>query len=113
MGDSVPVTLRGEAAQAKVAFTFVNQNGEYCRQYSLAAASFGSVDGVACRDQFYEWQSTIQSAAVRAGAPEQKIAPASGPKAAVDAAVDAMIKGDVLGQDAEAGVISRSWRVEP
>lgn len=115
-GTSVDKTIDGVAASIKPVFTFAAARGGYCRQYEITQADMPAVAGVACRAPDGLWQVAGQTAlddtTAGPGSPEgDTIQPAGkASSAAIDALVDGMISGDVLGLDDETRVIKNEWR---
>ena len=110
-GSVVAQTISGETASIKPSFTFLTGKGEYCRQYEIIAAKVSGFSGVACREAGGTWriESQVTNAARRstgtAIVPAGRESPAS-----IEAVVDRMIFGDVLGPEDEARAMSGGWR---
>lgn len=110
-GGTAVRTIRGEDVAIKPDFTFVAHTSEYCRQYQIFRGKKQSVNGVACRETDGAWRVEVQSPSIMRPQPSDGAITPAGKEgvAAVDAAVDRLISGDVLGVDDEAQLIRRGW----
>lgn len=110
-GASTTKDLDGVAATITPAFTFASATNGFCRQYDITVpASVEGATGVACRDKKGAWiiEGQVASKAKSAG---DKIVPAGQDSAAaVDAIVERLIEGDVLGPADETGIMGNGWR---
>jgi surface antigen len=91
--------------------TFVDTAGNYCREYERIKSTV-AIAGVGCRRDDGKWH--IEAEAETVPTPKRVgIAPVGRkPVPAIDAAVDRLIKGDVLGSQPEADLIAKQWRRE-
>jgi hypothetical protein len=93
--------------------TFHSRDGSFCREYRAGDKDGKTYSGVACKQQAGgDWRvaahvETPPAAPVDPG----KYESAGGPEA-LNAVVDALIVGDVLGQEDEAAIIARKWAPE-
>ena len=106
--------LGGDTAKASVkpVLTFQNLAGDYCRQYELSTDTAARFAGVGCRLQSGQWRIEVH-APIAGGATSAPggFAPASGRSSpTVEGAIDRMIKGDVLSNEAEKALIENQWR---
>jgi len=108
------VTIDGARATVRPVFTFAATSGGYCRQYEIHHGETASIAGVACRDASSHWRIEGQMAARRAQRPAaSKTAPAQvygEAPAAIDAIVERMSLGDMLGPEDEAAVLTSGWQ---
>ncbi len=93
-----------------IKMTFQDQDGDYCRQYRIAAASAARYSGVTCR-MGEEWVVKVQALVPPSpSAADQTIPAGAGADAAMDAVVRALIAGDpVVGED-EAAIMNKGWK---
>ena len=116
-GQTSTQQIDGAAVTIKPVFTFATQANGYCRQYVLTRARAGASSvGVACRGADGRWQ--VAAEAVSAGGGRRSDAPRMAPAgndgiAEIEAFVDAMIAGDVLGAAEELRLIDHGWTVQP
>ena len=110
-GSMVAATISGTKATIKPVFTFATVSNQFCRQYLISQTETLAFDGVACRNANGRWRIEAHvPASVDQSAGDNNIVPAGKDSvAAIDAAVDRMISGDVLGAEAEAKVITNGW----
>jgi hypothetical protein len=111
-GESNLRELAALQATLKPVFTFASAAGGYCRQYEIARGQGSSFAGVACRDAAAQWQIKTQVAFVPKPAAKKPghSQPAAGPESeAIDAIVQTLISGDVLGGEAEAALMKSGW----
>lgn len=102
--------LNGANAVIRPDFTFLAKSGAFCRQYRLIERA-SAVAGVACRSTEGVWHAERHvSANVPVAKKDGQIVPAGHetPKE-LDALVDEMISGDVLGAGAESDAIRNGW----
>lgn len=97
----------GGAGTAEARFSFRDINGRWCRQAAMTSAQ-GSTEFVACRTDG-NWKIEFAAFAERRPGATGTYAPATGATTAVDGAVDALIRGEALGRDAERQIIERGW----
>jgi len=93
--------------------TFASTSGHYCRQYLVTGAGSASMAGVGCRLDTGEWHIEAEVPATgTVAARKNGYAPASGsaPPAALETAIDRLIKGDALSPAEEARLISQRWQ---
>jgi hypothetical protein len=110
-GSSAVRTINGEIASIRPTFTFATVKSEYCRQYEVIREKMPGLAGVACREAGGIWRIETQMAFASHHATDGMIVPAGkDTPAAIEAIVDGMILGDVLGADDEARVMSGGWR---
>lgn len=110
-GSSITRTIDGVPASIKPVFTFASAGQTYCRQYEISRAEASTLAGVACHDAQGQWKIEAQVAAEDSVPSAGKITPAGKVSAAsVDAVVDRMIAGDVLGLQDEASVMENNWK---
>jgi hypothetical protein len=103
-------TMDADQASIRPSFTFRSAKGEYCRQYEVHGAKAGGLAGVACREGAGAWRVEVQTASADRHGDSGAIIPAGKESSqAVDAVVDRLISGDVLGQADEASAISGGW----
>jgi hypothetical protein len=115
-GGTAVRTIRGEDVSIKPDFTFVSHTSEYCRQYRISRGKMQGLIGVACRETDGAWRVEVQSPSMmRPQTHDGAITPAGKDGvASVDAAVDRLISGDVLGLEDEAQLIRGGWsRLRP
>lgn len=103
-------TIDEDQASIRPSFTFRSVRGEYCRQYEVHGAKLGGLSGVACREGTGAWRVEVQTASADRHGDSGAIIPAGKESSqAVDAVVDRLISGDVLGQVDEASAIGGGW----
>jgi hypothetical protein len=102
-------------AEMEVKSTFRNKSAEWCRQIEVDHAAGQRTSAVACRGEDGQWRFAAHAALPPRGkAPAGSYAPASGAGAPqVEAAIDSMIKGGVLGTDEEDRLIAGKWKSSP
>jgi putative transcriptional regulator len=93
-----------------IKMTFQDQDGDYCRQYRIAAISAARYSGVACR-MGEEWVVKVQALVPPSPSATNRTIPAgAGGDVAMDAVVRALIAGDpVVGED-EAAIMNKGWK---
>ena len=98
----------------KPTFTFAQNDGDYCRQFEIQQPDGQRFASVACRNVDGRWRIEVYAPAV--GQPRNAnggVVPAGTQlPPVVDGAVDRIIKGDVLGVDAEMKLIANNWHSE-
>ena len=114
-GGALAQVIDGVQASIKPVFSFATVSGSFCRQYEISAPQAALLTGVACRDGRDRWNIETQaaSAAVQIHSDPNAgtiVAAGKTSSAAVDAMVDKLIAGDVLGAGDEAEAIHRQWR---
>jgi hypothetical protein len=103
------VASQGQDFQLGVKLTFQDQNGDYCREYQIAAASPARYAGVACRVR-QQWIVKIQALVPPSRAASEQTIPAGGSAdAAMDTVVGSLIQGDALVGPDEDAVIKKGW----
>lgn len=95
-------TDNGSSFEARL--TFLNQEGEYCRQFYIKSNNTAALQSIACRTK-NDWQ-------LRAAMPtgEQGSYQTASSDRALDDVIDAMIKGDIINPEEEIKVIKRHWQ---
>ena len=107
-------TQRLGTIAVKPLLTFLSQTGSFCRQYDVEDSSGQKNTGIGCRQKTGDWRIELETASGSAGNSRGAIAPAGRPPSpAIDAAVDRLIKGDVLGPQEEASLITKRWKSDP
>jgi surface antigen len=110
-GSSAARTINGEIASIRPTFTFATVKSEYCRQYEVIREKTPELAGVACREAGGIWRIEAQMPTASRRATDGMIVPAGKETPApVEAIVDAMISGDVLGMDDEVRLMTGGWR---
>lgn len=110
------LVIDGQAASMKPVFSFAAASGAICRQYQINRTDAPPIGGVACRSNGEQWQ--IEGQVTLAASPpaserlgDGKIITAAGASSPViDAIVDKIIDGDVMGLDQEAAAMKNGWR---
>lgn len=108
----------GRQASITPILSFRSLGGQYCRQYSVQSASAGRIAGVACREHTSGraqglWR-VISQEQLQQAAGSNGFRPASGPDVpSIEAAVNRLIVGDVIGPDREADLIREGWNPSP
>lgn len=95
-------TNNGSSFEARL--TFLNQQGEYCRQFYIKTNNAPALQSIACRTES-DWQ-------LRAAMPtvvQDGYQTASNDRA-LDEVIDAMIKGDIVSLEQENKAIERRWK---
>ena len=95
-------TNNGSRFEARL--TFLNQEGEYCRQFYIKTNNAPALQSIACRTDS-AWQ-------LRAAMPtvEQDGYQTASNDRALDDVIDAMIKGDIVSLEQENKAIERRWQ---
>lgn len=92
--------------------SFRNHDGVYCREYRAGGPNGHVVSGVACRQSGGAWgiaaHVETRGASGGSGASEYQTASGSGAET-LNAVIDSLIAGDVLGAEDEAATIARRW----
>ncbi len=94
----------------KVVSTFLSRDHRYCRQYAVELEGSNLFDGLACRAPQGGW--LVEHQMRRAAQPNAQsgLRPAAGrARQALDATVDEMIDGGVLGADEERRLLESRW----
>jgi hypothetical protein len=131
------ITARGEFAQAlettpmdlattwsmdgdqqatfKTKFTFMDSRRQYCRQYEMTQGASGGSAGVACRNGQGQWviEHNVIGVNKEGGIAVKMAGARHGPVQSIDAIVDRMIVGDVMGRADEAARIKSKWERPP
>jgi hypothetical protein len=108
--DTTPSGTEQTLAQGqhlKPRLTFVNQEGNYCRQFFIADAQ-GSAESIACRING-EWQADV-TVATHAVQDNVEYQTATNSAAVLDERLDNIMQGDALDAQAEAMIIQRGWK---
>lgn len=110
------VSLRdsdGVRLAVRPVLSFKANSEQYCRQYVIeAGAPAKAFAGVACREADGRWKIERQVALEKAPRVEKGIAPAAGDGVPeIEATVDRLIDGDVLGGEDERRLIGNGWRL--
>ena len=96
-----------QGQRIKPRLTFVNQAGNYCRQFFIGDANSGA-ESIACRVNG-EWQAdTI--VAIEAVQNTAEYQTATNSAAVLDERLDKIMQGDVLDAQQEADLIQRDWK---
>ncbi|MEQ1577492.1 MAG: hypothetical protein ABL894_07555 [Hyphomicrobium sp.] len=110
-GQSVANQISGMQVTIKPVFTFASEGQGHCRQYEIKLAQPTQLTGVACRTSGGPWHIEGQVASAFVKSTDGSIVPAGkSSSASIDALVDRMIAGDVMGIEEEAGLMERGWR---
>lgn len=88
--------------------SFKSQDQRFCREYRIASNGVSGFAGVACRSQDGEWRVAAHAEAEARSAEFRMLEHPGSP--AVDAAVEALRKGDVFGADEEAAAMQGGWK---
>jgi anti-sigma factor RsiW len=104
----------GTVAEIKPVFTFATASKQFCRQYMITGAAGHAQAGVACReagrDGAASWRiETHVAAAVKSKTDGQIVPAGKDGVASVEATVDRLISGNVLGGDEEAALMKGGW----
>lgn len=104
-----------QEASFKAKFTFMDARKQYCRQYQIGQAGDAGSVGVACRTEQGQWviEHNILGVDKEGGQAVHTAGKGRGPLQAVDAIVDKMIVGDVLGRNDEMSRIKAKWDRNP
>ncbi|MBS0237163.1 MAG: hypothetical protein JSR89_01920 [Proteobacteria bacterium] len=113
-GKTAERTIAGEAALIRPTFSFATLASSYCRQYDIFRQKPTGLTGVACRQPNGSWRIEIQTPSAAHRSSSDTVLPAGKTDLApVEAIVDGLISGDVLGPDDETRAISSGWRPAP
>lgn len=96
-----------QGQRIKPRLTFVNQAGNYCRQFFIVDAQ-GSAETIACRIDG-EWQTDV-SVATQAAPDSLDYQTATNQAAVLDERLDEIMQGDALDAQQEASAIQRGWK---
>ncbi len=100
----------GQTWQLGVSFTFRSLGQENCRRYEASNGVEGRFAGYACRSADQRWVVYAHAKLARRATGGAGFAPAAGgDDGAVDAAIRAVMDGDVLQSDQEAALIAGRW----
>lgn len=106
--------VAGDAAEAAIrvrpAGTFVSVAGQFCREYEMVLPANRAVAGVGCRQNDGRWKVDVQASTELSGRRGTWAPAGRQPVPAVDAAVDRLMAGDMLGAKQEAELIAKRWR---
>ena len=90
--------------------SFRNRDGSFCREYRAGGQEGQMFSGVACRKSGGAWRVAAHVETPQAVAKDDGYRTASGPGAEeLNAVIDSLIQGDVLGTEDEAAAIARKW----
>lgn len=104
-------TITSEVALIRPTFSFATLTSSYCRQYDIFRQKLTALTGVACREPNGSWRIEAQMPTVARSSSSDVVSPAGKEDLApIEAVVDRLISGDVLGPDDEARAISSGWR---
>ena len=110
-GGTAELTISGATAKVKPVFTFATAGNGYCRQYQINRTETSALVGVACRNVDGRWRIEAHVPFEGDRSRGDEIVPAGkATQVAIDATVDRMIFGDVLGPEDEARVIGGHWQ---
>lgn len=113
-GKTVERTIASEKALIRPTFSFATQNSSYCRQYDILRQKLTGLTGVACRQPNGSWRIEIQTpSAVHRSSSDTVLPAGKTDLTPVEAIVDGLISGDVLGPDDEARAINSGWHPAP
>jgi surface antigen len=112
-GSRVVRAISGQSATVTPVFSFASTKGGFCRQYVIEpSAGSETWAGVACRQASGQWRVEIHdTTATKRAADRQVVVAGKGNTAALDAVVDRLISGNVLGPEEEAAIIKDQWRL--
>jgi anti-sigma factor RsiW len=112
LGDKTAVAvIAGKEATIKPLFTFATADKNFCRQYEIMRGQAQAIAGVACRSGAGQWHVETHVAFDAASAKAGDIKPAGkASNESVEAAVNRLISGDVLGNDQEAALMKQGWK---
>jgi hypothetical protein len=91
----------------KPRLTFVNEQGNYCRQF-LVSDAHSSTETIACRIG-NKWEPSITVYA-QGGSREGEYQTATNSASVLDQALDTMMHGDAFDAQAESTIIQRGWK---
>lgn len=112
--------LEGSASNAPVeegslkatpVLTFRDTAGHFCRQYTVTRSGEAPISGFACRTDQGRWSIAFHAPSGQGTAEAQEgYVPAGREEpAALEAAIDKSIAGDVMGKDDESRLIAQGW----
>ena len=105
------VTQKAGTVSVTPVLTFMSKEGAICRQYDRVPAAGEHVSGVVCRQADGQWRIELEAPAAPAGGSSNGYKVAGRVTApAVEAAVNRLVRGDVLGPDEETKLIGSGWR---
>lgn len=107
--ETAALASEGQDLRLGVKMTFQDQNGDYCREYQIAANSPARYAGVACRvDQ--QWIVKIQALVPPSRNASEQMIPAGGnADGAIDTVVASLIQGDPLVGADEDTLLKQGW----
>jgi hypothetical protein len=98
----------GLTATPKLTFA---SDKEWCREYELVNATNSRFAGVACRQTNGTWRIDVHAPAGQAVANDGRVKPVSQDNpAAVEGAIDRLMKSDALSTAEEAKLMGEQWR---
>jgi hypothetical protein len=110
-GTQVVLNTGSEQLTLKPIMTFARHDGGHCRQYELDTADGRRLAGLSCRTSTGAWQLEAHSPMGHVTSSNTQVAPAGTTTSPViEATVDRLINGDVLGKDQEAALIAKRWQ---
>jgi surface antigen len=113
-GKTAERTIASETASIRPTFSFATLTSSYCRQYDIFRQNLIGLTGVACRQPNGSWRIEIQMpSAVHRSSGDAVVPAGKADLTPVEAIVDGLISGDVLGPDDEARAINGGWRQAP
>ncbi|MEQ1697009.1 MAG: hypothetical protein ABL901_14325 [Hyphomicrobiaceae bacterium] len=107
--------LAMDSASARLVFTpvltFERKDGGYCRSYTIENAAGLLLAGVACRNAAGDWTLEIQRDLGHVGQTQNGVQTAGKPVSpAIEAAIDKLMRGNVLTKEKEAQVLAGHWQ---
>jgi hypothetical protein len=107
-------TLAGDVPPSRVVplQSFRSREGTFCREYRAGGTSGQTFSGVACHQPNGTWRiaAHVETPPAGAGSEASGYQTAAGPASeTLNAVIDALIEGDVLGAEDEAAAIARKW----
>lgn len=107
---SRPIAAVAPGAGVSPVQSFHSRDGSFCREYRAGGQDGQTFAGVACRQSGGAWRIAAHVEAPQAAPKGDGYNTAAGPGAeTLNAVVDGLIQGDVLGLEDEAAVIARKW----
>jgi putative transcriptional regulator len=107
--ETAALASEGRKLRLGVKMTFQDQNGDYCREYQIAAASPARYAGVACRVG-QQWIVKIQALVPPSRNASEQMIPAGGnADGAIDTVVASLIQGDPLVGPDEDTLLKQGW----
>jgi hypothetical protein len=106
------VATLSNGRQLKPRLTFVNQQGQYCRQFQLSDSE-GVSENIACRITAADNSAWDLAATVRLEIlPDPASYQTASGGSLLDSALDQMIRGEVFGSVQEQQLIQRQWTID-